>query len=175
MRVIQGTATRHLAVTREGRDPSTVPITDEPSPSMRHVVQNNPELGWLAIEDGRPIGFSVGFVRRELWFLSDLFVLPEAHNKGVGGELLQRCLAGGIERDASIRAVVSSGDPGAQVLYIRAGMVPRFPLFVIKGAARRLKRPGAGERNDQTGGSVEDLDSQARRSGRDDLGSPARR
>ncbi len=139
MRVIQGTALRHLAATSGSTDLSGVPITDEPSFQMRHLIRTDPKLAWLATENGRPIGFSVGFVRCELWFLSDLFVLPEAHGKGVGGELLQRCLAGGIKRGARIRAVASSGDPSAQVLYIRAGMVPRFPLFGIKGAVRGLK------------------------------------
>jgi hypothetical protein len=115
-----------------------MPIADEPSSEMRHVMRTDSKLAWLALEAGRPIGFSVGFVRRELWFLSDLFVLPEAHGKGVGGDLLQRCLAGGLERGARIRAVFSSGDPSAQALYIRAGMVPRFALFGIVGPARGL-------------------------------------
>ncbi len=138
MRVIQGTALRHLIVTREGKRPSAMPITDQPSAEMRHVLRTDPKLAWLAIGEGRPIGFSVGLVRRELWFLSDLFVLPEAHGKGVGGELLQRCLAGGLERGARIRSVLSSSDPGAQALYIRAGIVPRFAVFGIEGPARGL-------------------------------------
>src|SRR6202030_1564791 len=75
----------------------------------------------------------------ELWFLADLFVLPEVHRKGVGGELLKRCLAG-IERGASNRAVASSHDLGAQRLYIQAGMTPRFPLYGIEGAARGLSK-----------------------------------
>jgi GNAT superfamily N-acetyltransferase len=139
MRVIQGTALHHLAATSGRAGLAVEPITDEPSFEMRQAVRTDPTLAWLAIGDGRPIGFSVGFVRGELWFLSDLFVLPEAQGMGAGAELLQRCLSGGIERGARVRAVVSSGDPGAQVLYIRAGMVPRFPLFRIKGAARGLK------------------------------------
>jgi GNAT superfamily N-acetyltransferase len=138
MRLIQSTALHDLIVTRGGREPSAMPITNEPSSEMRHLLQTDPKLAWIAIEDGRPVGFSVGFVRQELWFLADLFVLPQAHGRGVGGELLRRCLAGGLERGVRIRAVMSSEDPAAQVLYIRAGMIPRFPLFGFVGPARRL-------------------------------------
>lgn len=139
MRLIQSTALYDLVVTRSGRKPSAVPITEEPSTEMRHLLQTDPRLAWIAVEDGRPIGFSVGFVRNKLWFLADLFVLPEAHSKGVGGELLKRCLAAGAERGARVLAVASSHDQSAQALYIKVGMVPRFPLFGIEGAAERLR------------------------------------
>ena len=161
MRLIQSTALHDLIVTRGGREPSVMPITDDPSSEMRHLLRTDPKLAWVAIEDGRPIGFSVGFVRHELWFLADLFMLPEAHGKGVGGELLQRCLAGGLERGARIRAVMSSEDPGAQALYIRAGMVPRFPLFGVEGAAQGLNDlppvTGAIRRIEQSRASVRRL------------------
>ena len=139
MRLIQSTALHDL-IAREGKDPSTMPITDQPSPEMRHLLRTDPALAWIAVEGGRPIGFSAGIVRRELCFLSDLFVLPEAHRGGIGGELLRRCLAAGKSRGARIIAVLSSGDPPAQSLYIRTGMVPRFPLFALKGPARELSR-----------------------------------
>src|SRR5271165_760629 len=107
MRLIQSKALYDLVVTRGGGKPSAVEITDEPSTEMGHLLKTDPMLAWLAIEDGRPIGLSVGFVRHELWFLADLFVLPEAHTKGVGGELLRRCLTAGVARGARIRAVAS--------------------------------------------------------------------
>ncbi len=138
MRLVQSKSLYDLLVTRGGSDPSIVPITDEPSTEMRLVLQTDPKLAWIAIEDRRPIGFSVGFVRDELWFLADLFVLPEAQGKGVGAELLNRCLAGGLQRGARIRAVASSHDNSARVLYIRAGMAPRFPLITLQGPARGL-------------------------------------
>jgi GNAT superfamily N-acetyltransferase len=138
MRLVQSKSLYDLLVTRGGRDPSVVPMTDEPSTEMRLVLRTDPKLSWIAIEDGRPIGFSVGYVRGELWFLSDLFVLPEAQGKGVGAELLNRCLRGGLERGARIRAVASSNDNSARVLYIRAGMAPRFPLMTLQGPARAL-------------------------------------
>jgi GNAT superfamily N-acetyltransferase len=138
MRLVQSKSLYDLLVTRGRSDPAGIPITGEPSTEMRLVLQTDPKLSWIAIEDGRPIGFSVGFVRGALWFLSDLFVLPEAQGKGVGAELLKRCLAGGLERGARIRAVASSHDNSARVLYIRAGMAPRFPLITLQGAARSL-------------------------------------
>ena len=76
MRLVQSTALYDLIVTRGGREPSAMPITDEPSSEMRHLLRTDPKLAWVAIEDGRTVGFSVGFVRRELWFLADLFMLP---------------------------------------------------------------------------------------------------
>ncbi len=138
MRLIQSTALRDLIVTRGGRDPSVMPITDESSSEMRHLLRTDPKLAWVASEDSRPIGFSVGFVREELWFLADLFVLPESQGNGVGRELLNRCLAGGLERRARIRAVMSREDSGARALYIRAGMAPLFTLITMQGAARGL-------------------------------------
>jgi GNAT superfamily N-acetyltransferase len=138
MRLIQSKALYDLIVTRGGGKPSAIEITDDPSSEMRHLLRTDPKLAWLAIEDGRAIGFSVGFVREELWFLADLFVLPEAYGTGIGGELLKRCLAAGDARGTRIRAVASSHDLGAQRLYIGAGMIPRFPLYGIMGAARGL-------------------------------------
>ena len=139
MRLIQSHALYDLVVTRSGRKPSAVPIIDEPSAEMRHLLRTDPKLSWIASEGGRQVGFSVGFVRADLWFLSDLFVLPEAYGKGIGGELLRRCIAGGQARGVRIRAVASSHDAGAQKLYIEAGMVPRFPLFSLAGEARKLR------------------------------------
>ncbi|HLX36324.1 MAG TPA: GNAT family N-acetyltransferase, partial [Candidatus Binataceae bacterium] len=94
MRLIQSKALYDLIVTRGGRPSSTIPITDEPSTEMRHLLKTDPKLAWLALEDDHPVGFSVGFVRGDLWFLSDLFVLPDAYGKGIGRELLKRCLEG---------------------------------------------------------------------------------
>jgi GNAT superfamily N-acetyltransferase len=139
MRLIQSKALYDLIVTRSGRPPSAIAITDEPSSEMRHLLRTDSKLAWLAMEHGRAIGFSVGFVRKELWFLSDLFMLPEAYGRGIGGELLRRCVGAGEARGARIRAVASSHDLSAQKLYIGAGMVPQFPLYGVVGAARDLR------------------------------------
>jgi GNAT superfamily N-acetyltransferase len=138
MRLIQRTAQRDL-VSREGGDPSRIVLTDEPHPEIRHLLTTDPDLAWIAIGEGRPIGFSVGFVRGDLWFLSDLFMLPEAHAKGIGASLLNRCLDAGLRRGGRVRSVSSSTDRSAQSLYIRAQMVPRFPLYEMLGSAKGLR------------------------------------
>src|SRR5262249_10636315 len=112
---------------------------EEPSTETRHLLQTDPRLARIAVEDGRPIGFSVGFVRNKLWFLADLFVLPEAQSRGVGGELLKRCLAAGAKRGACALAVASSHDQSAQALHqVRDGSA--LPPIRNRGRRREARR-----------------------------------
>jgi GNAT superfamily N-acetyltransferase len=137
MRLVQGLALRDLAV-RAGLDPSAMPLDDQPTPPMRYLLSCGPNMSWVAVRGGQVAGFSQGFVRGDLWFLSNLFVDPEAQGGGIGAALLQKCLQAGWRRGARIRAVSSSPDRPAQALYARAGMIPRFPLFTLEGLAEAL-------------------------------------
>jgi GNAT superfamily N-acetyltransferase len=65
--------------------------------------------------------------------LTDLFVDPSRHGGGVGRALLDVALSGGGER-----FTFASRDPRAMSLYVRYGMVPRWPLLYLSGP------PGAG-------------------------------
>jgi hypothetical protein len=71
MHLIQSTALNDLALIRGGREPSALPITGEPSSEMRRLLRTDPKLAWIALEDGRPMGFSVEFVRHERCFLAE--------------------------------------------------------------------------------------------------------
>ncbi|HEV3109305.1 MAG TPA: GNAT family N-acetyltransferase [Candidatus Binataceae bacterium] len=138
MRLVQGLALRDLAA-REGLDPSTMPLDDQPTPPMRYLLRSGPDMSWVALRDGRVAGFSQGFVRGDLWFLSNLFVHPEVQSGGVGAALLQKCVEAGMRRGVRIRAVCSSPERAAQALYARNGMIPRFPLFALEGHAEALR------------------------------------
>jgi GNAT superfamily N-acetyltransferase len=139
MRMVQGVALHDLAA-RSGFDPATMPpLDDQPTLPMRYLFRSAPEMSWVAIRNARVAGFSQGFVRGDLWFLSNLFVHPEAQRGGTGAALLQNCLQAGLRRGARIRAVCSSPDLPAQALYARAGMIPRFPLFAVEGPAQALR------------------------------------
>jgi len=138
MRLTQGLALRDLAA-REGRDAPYMPLDDQPTPLMKYLARRQPDLSWVATRDEQVVGFSQGFVHGDLWFLSNLFVHPSAQGGKIGAGLLDRCLQAGLRRGATIRAVSSSNDLSAQVLYARAGMIPRFPLFALEGSAGLLR------------------------------------
>jgi len=87
----------------------------------------------VAIDEGRVLGFGgavdVGGAR----LLSDLYVHREAHRRGVGRQLLAAVLHG-----AEARYTFASNDPAALPLYARAGMLARWPLLSMRGAAAAL-------------------------------------
>jgi GNAT superfamily N-acetyltransferase len=76
-------------------------------------------------EDPEPVGFSAAVVRDGVWFLSQLWVLPDRHAGGIGSTLLDEALAWG--KGCRAFSVVSSPHPAAQLMYLRASM---FPLWV---------------------------------------------
>ena len=110
-----------------------------------------PDLGWpyldhlvtrartnVAEVDGKVAGFggSVSVRRIDIRFLTDLFVVPASHGRGVGRSLLGPLLEGAVER-----MTFSSGDQRALGLYIRAGMRPWWPLLYVEIPAGALGAP----------------------------------
>jgi GNAT superfamily N-acetyltransferase len=88
----------------------------------------------VAEVDGRTAGYCG--VRRigEVTMLTDLFVHPDRHGEGTGRRLLDAAFDGAAER-----STFASRDPRAMSLYVRYGMVPRWPLLYLSGPP-----PGAG-------------------------------
>jgi GNAT superfamily N-acetyltransferase len=95
---------------------------------------------FVAVRDGRVIGFAgardVGGHR----LLSDLFVDPQVHGGGVGRVLLATVLDGAEER-----YTFSSSDPRAMPIYARAGMRPRWPLLYLHGPVPEIETEQATE------------------------------
>jgi GNAT superfamily N-acetyltransferase len=132
-----------------GQEP--VPDDDQQSPSYRHFLRHDGERFWVAeavVEDltgggtgtldagGRQVvAWGSGLLRGDWWFLSSLFVLPEAQGLGVGARLLE--LAGTGAPPAAVRATITDSlQPISNTLYARRGLLPREVLVGFDGVPR---------------------------------------
>ena len=109
-----------------------------PWPWLAHELATGDLL--LAERDGIAIGFAATISRGEITFLSDCFVHVDAQSSGVGRRLLQQ-----LDPPDITFCTVSSSDPRAQALYIRAGMRPRWPNFILEAETNKLKSMSAGK------------------------------
>jgi ribosomal protein S18 acetylase RimI-like enzyme len=129
----------------EGREP---PVwTPGHGDTLGHLVRTDPDGAWVCEVNGTLIGFGMALVRGDIWFLAQLFVLPEVHALGVGQELLRLTRAYGEARKARVYSVVASMSPAAQSLYMRAGMFATGIGYRMTGPfapLRALAAPPAG-------------------------------
>jgi ribosomal protein S18 acetylase RimI-like enzyme len=114
------------------------PPLGEPHPWLRHVLQTGMML--VAEQDGEVIGFAGVIDRGDLVFLTDLFVAPQTQSYGVGRALLDAILP----RDGRALATIGSSDPRALALYIRSGMTPEWPDFLIHIERERWRAAARG-------------------------------
>ena len=120
-------------------------------PVYRHFLEHDGERFWVAeavVEDltgggggtlgvgGRQIvGWGSGLLRGDWWFLSSLFVLPEAQGLGVGGRLFELAATGAPP--GAVRATVTDSlQPISNTLYARRGLLPREVLIGFGGQPR---------------------------------------
>jgi GNAT superfamily N-acetyltransferase len=131
-----------------------VPEENDQTPGFLHVLRHDGPRCWGAERGGRLVAWGTALQRGEWWFLSSLFVLPEAQGRGVGGELLRRTMDGA--RGASTFATVTDSlQPISNTLYARRRMLPREALLGMSGTPRAT-RARFGRR--QTGSGAGALD-----------------
>jgi hypothetical protein len=116
----------------------------------------------VAEEGGEPVGFSAAIVRDGVWFLSQLWVMPERHGGGLGSALLDEALAWG--RGSRAFSVVASPHPAAQTLYLRASMYPAWTQLDVTGGGAAVPDAPAGmrEMRGEDGAWVDELDREVR-------------
>jgi hypothetical protein len=106
----------------------TLPPPKGPVPAyLRHVLDTGTLV--VAERNGDIVGFAGAVTRGNVVFLTDLFVDPLHQSGSLGKTLLGTTLPGG---DSLVHCTLSSSDPRAQSLYIRAGMVPDWPYFGLR-------------------------------------------
>jgi hypothetical protein len=102
------------------------PRSDVP-PSLRHIWATGTML--LTEDAGRILAFGAATRRGDVTFLTDLFVVPGMQSTGQGGTVLAEVLA---QNGGPVRCTMSSNDPRAHALYIRAGMAPQWPHYCLR-------------------------------------------
>ncbi len=110
-------------------------------PSLRqlhaHLLETDPTRFWVVTRrdesgDGRVVAFAAATLRETVWFLSMLFVLPDAQRSGIGRALLDAVLP--APGEAGVLAVTTdSAQPVSNGLYASYGMAPRLPMFNLVG------------------------------------------
>jgi GNAT superfamily N-acetyltransferase len=104
-------------------------VPEERLPVYGHILRTG---AFFLAEDPHPVGFAAALIRERVWFLSQLWVLPERHASGIGSQLLDESLAWG--RGASAFSVISSPHPAAQLVYLRASMFPMWVQLEMTGS-----------------------------------------
>ncbi|GAA3385035.1 hypothetical protein GCM10020369_16990 [Cryptosporangium minutisporangium] len=89
----------------------------------------------VAVQDDRVLGWAATLPTPHGALLTDLFVDPVAHARGVGTALLGALWP---TPSARRRYTFSSKHPAALPLYARAGLVPSWPLLYVSGPTDRL-------------------------------------
>ncbi|MFL6179448.1 MAG: GNAT family N-acetyltransferase, partial [Actinomycetes bacterium] len=118
-------------------------IVDPPSDGVdvdRDYYSSILEHGRLSVADasGIVIGYCGAIPVGGTRHLSDLFVHPDAHARGIGGQLLEAVWDAPASEVP--RHTFSSVHPSALPLYVRAGMRPLWPLLYIEGPPESLPR-----------------------------------
>jgi hypothetical protein len=97
----------------------------------------------VAERGGDMVAWGSAILRHDWWFLSSLFVLPEAQGVGVGAELLERARTGAPAHAVSA-TVTDTLQPVSNTLYARRGMLPREALLGFAGPLRPGAAPAGG-------------------------------
>ena len=114
----------------EVRESLQPPALGEPPAYLHHVL----ETGILSVaeQEGAILAYAGAITRGAVTFLTDVFVHPTHQSGHLGKTLLHTVLPA----DELVHCTLSSSDPRALALYIRAGMRPQWPSFAL-----RLEQP----------------------------------
>jgi ribosomal protein S18 acetylase RimI-like enzyme len=106
-------------------------VFNEIPPLYEHLFKTDREGFYGAYEGARMIGFGLSIMRGRQWYLTDLFVAPGSQVKGVGRELLKKCIRYGKNRADSYALCTFSYNEVALALYSSLGMMPLYPIFAM--------------------------------------------
>jgi GNAT superfamily N-acetyltransferase len=121
---------------RYGRPPWPAP---PPTAFPKFCLAQDPSGLWVAEDDDTIVGFGFSWMIGKFWFLSQLFVRPEAQAKGIGQALLSKTLMQAERHGAANRALITPAYNIASTgLYLKNGLYPREPLYRMAAPAQAV-------------------------------------
>jgi GNAT superfamily N-acetyltransferase len=104
---------------------------------VSHLRRTDPDGVVLAWDGGEPVAFGAAYRRDDLWFLAMLYVAPGRQGSGVGRSVLEFLMPPEDERRSiTMATTVETIAPVSTMLYARYGIVPRAPLYWLRGLSR---------------------------------------
>ena len=111
-----------------------------PPKFQQFCLEDDPDGLWVAEDEGQIVGFAFSWVCDDLWFLAQLFVSPGQQGSGLGNELLKRTLHQAEKRGSTNKALITFAfNRVSQGLYIRHGLFPRLPLYLLSASRETLR------------------------------------
>lgn len=104
--------------------------------SLYEHLANTAEHFWIAERDGQLLGFARSTLRDGLRELTEFFVRPGEQSSGVGRELLARAFP---RIGAQRLNIIATTDMRAQSRYLKAGVLPRFPIYYFGHEAEAVQ------------------------------------
>jgi GNAT superfamily N-acetyltransferase len=99
---------------------------------------------WIAEDEGEIVGTAFSWVCGDLWFLAELFIAPRMQGSGIGRELLTRTLRHADQAAAKTRALITfTFNTVSQGLYMRHGMFPRLPVYMVNVDRKSIPNTGS--------------------------------
>ncbi len=127
-----------LAAYGNDDDPATRLGADIVGPYVTHLIAHHRAL-LAETAGGEHDGFVVAYgavtFAGSIAHLADLFVRDGLRGQGIGTRLLRALFA-----DTTHRTTFASDDPRAMPSYVRAGMLPRWPLLYLDGSEDAVGR-----------------------------------
>jgi GNAT superfamily N-acetyltransferase len=121
---------------RHGRQPWPAP---PPIAFPKFCLAQDPSGLWVAVDGDTILGFGFSWMTEKFWFLSQLFVRPEAQAKGIGQALLSKTLMQAERNGAANRALITPAYNTASTgLYLQNGLYPREPLYRMAAPAQTV-------------------------------------
>lgn len=96
----------------------------------------NADEWWVAEQFGRITAHARSIISDGVRELTEFFVHPQVQGAGIGRKLLSKAFP---QAGARRRTILSTLDPGAQILYMSSGVYPRFPLRGFQRAPETIE------------------------------------